>query len=1145
MKIGTGLMANGPLPRTSMKRAAMLALGLAVVFAQVPGQAAQAPLPGDSLPYANGYLVTGGYVDGFVDLQQASGGGGFVSGTINIGGVPDQADVLAAWLYWETIVQTPSQLTGVEFNGTPINVNDTTVVKQSPQTLSGPFASCWASNGQQPTFTMYQMRADVRKLLPLQLDAQGFSTGKRLANGSHTVKLPENGTGNHVPQSAGASLVVVYRDTRAAGVREPLRKIVIYDGISVLPDLPGAMLSQTIRGIYKSESGATKFAKITHLGGSGQPNGTDRMFFYKSANTQNPQIATDPFGGTSSASDRSWSNKTVDVTSFMPGSIDPPFADPTYGETVKTTVDHTNQSPYDCLAWGAVIFETTEADIDHDGIPDGIEDYNGALKDADGTDLPNLHAMGSGAAQPSSTHPDIFIEMDAMFAPAGTTYGDPGDPANNIPSSAPYKAKLSPYTVQTPSVTTTVLHDHRPTSEVLRGLIDALTGGPTTGTNAGTVPHFDVGDPTSYINALGPSYAPYFVPLAAQPKGGQLIEEKPCGLTFATDCKFHFFPGTVGWQTGYNAYAALMFDKNRNGYFHWIFYVHANGRSRSLLPCLDASNKPTGYGSGTPGICAVKPNPNFNVPTTQSGVAQLPGSKVMISVGLWDQINHVGSTGTVTGTTLHELGHNLELYHGGAANTWNSSALTIQREANCKPNYLSVMSYIFQMPGLLDDLGNAHYRYSKEDNSDLFENSIVDGFIPPNPLPFRTAWFAPLTAQTALFGSSVAQRYCSGGQFGTTVPVDTVRLDGPLVAQKIDWLLNGQDLNAISLDVNFDGATNVSPIELRGFNDWDNLRLDQVGGGKGAFGFSAGSTGDGGGSTGDGGGSTGDGGGSTGDGGGSTGDGGGSTGDGGGSTGDGGGSTGDGGGVHMTLTGFGETGHAPPNPLKACVIESTGACTGTSTQLHRVKLEWGVPAGDPAAVARYHVYRWRDDDLSTVVEIADSPVTTGTSVVDSTELPHNHKFSYIVKADFTDGSKSGASVEKFITAVNLPPAPVADGYVMLWNTTLTIPGSAGPVVLGVVSTAPGYDTDTDSYHTSLRAVTPQASGPVSGTTPTGTLTLSADGGFTYTPPKNFFGNVTFTYNANDGTWTDVAGSVPMSADSTTAATVTIQVKKKL
>src|SRR4029453_5418106 len=116
-------------------------------------------------------------------------------------------------LYWETIVEFPSQLAGVQFRDTPIDVNDVTIVKKNSLTLTGPFASCWASNGQQPTFTMYQMEADVRRLLPLQL-ANGVSTGKRLANGLHNVRLPENGTGNHVPQSAGASLVIVYRDTR-------------------------------------------------------------------------------------------------------------------------------------------------------------------------------------------------------------------------------------------------------------------------------------------------------------------------------------------------------------------------------------------------------------------------------------------------------------------------------------------------------------------------------------------------------------------------------------------------------------------------------------------------------------------------------------------------------------------------------------------------------------------------------------------------------------------------------------------------------------------------------------------------------------------------------------------------------------------
>ena len=99
---------------------------------------------------------------------------------------------------------------------------------------------------------MHMMRADVRRLLPRQFDANGNPTGRRLVNDTdllnnrnlqnnpyplHTVTLPESGTGNR-SQSAGASLVVVYRDPA-----EPLRKIVVYDGIAVIPGIPGATMT--------------------------------------------------------------------------------------------------------------------------------------------------------------------------------------------------------------------------------------------------------------------------------------------------------------------------------------------------------------------------------------------------------------------------------------------------------------------------------------------------------------------------------------------------------------------------------------------------------------------------------------------------------------------------------------------------------------------------------------------------------------------------------------------------------------------------------------------------------------------------------------------------------------------------------------
>ena len=633
MKAPAIFRPNGHVPAARLRRrwyAALFALGLAVVFSQAPGQA-QVPLPGDALPYTNSYLVTGGYVDGVADLQQTSGGGGFVSAPINISGVPDQADVLAAWLYWETIVQNPSDLAGVQFRGQPIDVNDATIVKKNFQTLTGPFASCWASQGgnPKPVFTMFQMRADVRKLLPLQLDAQGSSTGKRLANGAHTVRLLEAGTGNHIPQSAGASLIVVYRDTRPANVREPLRKIVMYDGISVLPDTAGATMTQTIRGIYKSESAdaTKKFSKITHVGGSGQPNSGDRMFLLNGST--NTLIASDPFMGTSSASDRSYTSKTINVTSLMPGTIDP-----TYGEQVTTTVNHVSGNPYDCLAWGAVIFETTEADVDQDGLPDGLENAVGGLTGPDGNPVPDLNGMGANSSQP-----DVFIEMDALKnADLSMTYGS---------QTAPYDANTNPVTF---TVSDTVGHTHMPTPAVTKGVIDALKIGTIGG--VAVVPHLDVGNPASYITALNNDpnnvsphvdYTPYFVP-ATLAKGGDQVQETKCGLSTATDCQFKDFPGTVGWQIGYNAYADLYFDRYRNGLFHWIFYVHANGRTRQL-PCLNANGLPTLYNSN--GVCTDTtdpddgPNPKFNagVPTTQSGVAQLPGGKVMVSLGLWDKIN--------------------------------------------------------------------------------------------------------------------------------------------------------------------------------------------------------------------------------------------------------------------------------------------------------------------------------------------------------------------------------------------------------------------------------------------------------------------------------------------------------------------------
>lgn len=79
------------------------------------------------------------------------------------------------------------------------------------------------------------------------------------------------------------------------------------------------------------------------------------------------------------------------------------------------------------------------------------------------------------------------------------------------------------------------------------------------------------------------------------------------------------------------------FDRNREGLFHYILYAHARGIPKSTD----------------------KLSREFHVPKSSSGVSTLPGSNVMVTLGLWD--NFVGTSFAQASTTMHELGHNFDL----------------------------------------------------------------------------------------------------------------------------------------------------------------------------------------------------------------------------------------------------------------------------------------------------------------------------------------------------------------------------------------------------------------------------------------------------------------------------------------------------
>ena len=104
-------------------------------------------------------------------------------------------------------------------------------------------------------------------------------------------------------------------------------------------------------------------------------------------------------------------------------------------------------------------------------------------------------------------------------------------------------------------------------------------------------------------------------------------------------------------------------------------------------------------------------------------------------------------------------------------------------------------------------------------------------------------------------------------------------------------------------------------------------------------------------------------------------------------------------------------------------------------------------------------------------------------------------FTYKVNDDTLDSNI--ATVTITVTPVNDAPVAVDDGYSTAYETALTV---AAPGVLA---------NDSDVENSPLTAVL--VAGPAHGT-----VTLNANGSFTYTPAAGFSGTDSFTYKANDG-----------------------------
>ena len=193
---------------------------------------------------------------------------------------------------------------------------------------------------------------------------------------------------------------------------------------------------------------------------------------------------------------------------------------------------------------------------------------------------------------------------------------------------------------------------------------------------------------------------------------------------------------------------------------------------------------------------------------TSSGIArgaEKGGSDLIVSLGSFDVGSPYSGVGTPlqqSATLMHELGHNLGLAHGGSDSI------------NGKPNYLSVMNYLFDKSGLTENGTSGILDYSRTPIS-LNETSLDEN-----------------TGLGSAAGTYSTKHFCPAAP-GRSAGAVWVRANGP-----IDWNCDPQgtiekDPQSFNVNSNFDST--IDPNDS-GYDDWSNLKLVRgaIGSGSGA-----------------------------------------------------------------------------------------------------------------------------------------------------------------------------------------------------------------------------------------------------------------------------------------------------------------------
>ncbi len=497
---------------------------------------AQSARAADALNYFKNYFVTGDAAVAGVGLR-GTGVAGFATGTINMTAVPCvsggglsatvvpcttagavPSDIIAAFLYWETdeSAATPSATKGF-FDGNAI-------VGKVLGNANNP--GCAIFGGGRSSGRVY--RADILRYLAIDQ-----THNVRLANGPHSVKLPDNGTARDgtVVLTGGATLVVVYRIVVPGNPAiARLRAVVLYDGSYTLTEDTPEM-TQTVGGFYQASGFGATMTQIASGGESDfietiYPNGSQASSSNLFRGSQGPR----------------WDNPTVNVNlSDNASSFD-------------TRVSAAGGDA--CLTFAAIVASTPVVDTDADGLLDVWETNGLHLNSGDAThpatfggctDFPSepcedLRAMG---ALPNKK--DIFLEIDWL---AGTD------------------------------------HVHTPKVGALTRLYNAFNA-------QGISVHFDVGTDAAFQSA-GFSYiipTPYAHGGLITDINESTLQ---CPNAKVTTCAYSEPYAVLGFKRGFRAvkdgfpYLGIPahFSRDRKDIFHYVLFAHA------LAGPFDATGKP-------------------------------------------------------------------------------------------------------------------------------------------------------------------------------------------------------------------------------------------------------------------------------------------------------------------------------------------------------------------------------------------------------------------------------------------------------------------------------------------------------------------------------------------------------------------------